>query len=199
MTDPDEYYPVNTLPPLAWTFDLYFRHNGRFRDVPIVEVILPAGHHKEMMKKKAEHNITVWISSRQMYVRARCMETKSCSFNSERLEARDRETLKQISWTEINTRKFFQIIRKWLLRLDLDLVLFIRALTTVCDRYVQIPLTTQYGKTFQKFDEYRRTRWPEDIKPDDMERFLEELLVRTSFWFQAAAAVKALRTSSSGG
>jgi len=58
---------------------------------------------------------------------------------------------------------------------------------------VEIPLTTKYGKTFKKFDEYRRNKWPEDATPDNRERFIEEVLVRVSFWFQSAHQVGALK------
>ncbi len=193
MTDPDDYYAVNTIPPLAWAFELYFAHKGRFKDTPIIEVLFPAGAHKGLVHKKGSHDFILWISKRFLYVRARCLEDKDCEFNTERIDARDREALKALSWNQINSRKFFAILTKWLLRLNLDMVLFIRALNTVCDSRVVIPLTTEFGKTFERFNDYRKTRWPSDVTPEKLDRFLEELLIRVAFWFQAAAAVKALK------
>ncbi|MEM2142740.1 MAG: hypothetical protein QXS20_01635 [Candidatus Thorarchaeota archaeon] len=192
MTKPDEYFPVNTIPALSWAFELYLKNNGRFKDAPVVELILQAGQHRELLSKKGGHEIIVWISRRRIYVRARCLEDKDCEFNVDRIDGRDREALKKLAWDKIDARRFFVMLRKWIMRLDLDNILFIRALNTVCDHKVRIPLTTQYGRTFEKFDEYRRNRWPEDVTPDDMDRFIEELLMRVSFWFQSAAAVGAL-------
>jgi hypothetical protein len=62
-----------------------------------------------------------------------------------------------------------------------------------CDRYVERPLTTKWGREFKKFDDYRKNKWPEDVNPNDRERFLEEVLVRASFWVQSAAQVDALK------
>ena len=44
-----------------------------------------------------------------------------------------------------------------------------------------------------KFDEYRRNKWPEDVKPDNRDRFLEEVMVRVSFWMLSAHQVGALK------
>ena len=79
------------------------------------------------------------------------------------------------------------------MKMNLDYKLIIRALATICDRKVELPLTTQYGRTFKKFDEYRRNRWPEEATPDKRDVFLEEVLVRVTFWIMTAAAVDALK------
>jgi len=192
MVDKNELYPVNTLPPLAWALALYFKKDKKYRHKGIVELTFPAGQHKEMLKSKGEHTISVWFSEKRIYVRAKCHYDKECSFNSDRIQVSNREALMGLGWEGTDSRKFFKSITTWLLRLNFDYVLLIRALVTICDRYVKIPLTTQYGKTFQKFDEYRKNRWPEDAKPSDKERFLEEILVRVSFWIQSAAEVDAL-------
>jgi hypothetical protein len=99
----------------------------------------------------------------------------------------------KLEWGEAKADTFFKAIRKWVVRLDLDFVTFIRALNTVCDRRVEIPLTTKYGRTFKKFDEYRRNKWPEDATPDNREKFIEEVLVRVSFWIMSAHQVGALK------
>jgi hypothetical protein len=193
MPDPNSYYPVNTIPALAWALDIYFKAGGAFKEGGVVELIFPAGDHKELMRKKGKHEITLWLSKRQLFVKARCDYDKSCSFNSERIAGDAREALKALSWDEINDRKFFIAIRKWLIRLRFDFVTLIRALNTVCDRRVEIPLTTKYGRTFEKFNDYRSHKWPEDATPDNREKFLEEVLVRVSFWIQSAAEVDALK------
>jgi len=193
MTNPEESYPVNTIPALSWAFDLYFRHNGRFRDTPIVELIFPAGKHKEMMRKTGAHEILLLISKRRLYVRARCIDEKDCNFNTDRIDGKDRAALMKLSWDEIDSRKFFVMMTKWLMKLNIDSALMIRALNTVCDGKVVTPLKTQYGRVFEKFDDYRRNRWPEDATPDKMDRFLQEVIVRVAFWFQSAAAVGALK------
>ncbi len=192
MTKPDEFYGVNVLPPLSWALDLYFRKKGPVKK-GIVEVILPAGKHKERMMTKGEHQIVVWLSDKHLYARAKCQYDNDCEFNSDRVDAADREALKSIDWEGINDRRFFKGITKLLMRLNLDFVLLIRALYTICNKRVEIPLTTQYGRTFKEFDEYRKNRWPEDARPDDRERFLEEVLVRVCFWIQTAHVVGALK------
>ncbi len=193
MTDPDEYYPVNTLPLLARALTLYFKAGGKFKEGGVVEFILPAGKHKEMMRTKGEHEIIIWLSKQQLFVRGRCSADKDCSFNTGRIDANDRDALKPLHWDLMNDRAFFVALRKWLFRLNFDYVTLIRAVNTACDRYVEIPLTTKWGRTFKKFDDYRKNRWPEDATPNDRERFLEEVLVRVSFWIQSAAQVDALR------
>ncbi|MGQ4871393.1 MAG: hypothetical protein ACP6IT_06110 [Candidatus Thorarchaeota archaeon] len=193
MPSPDEYYAANVIPPVAWALELYLKHKGRFKEQQVLEISFPAGFHKEMMRKKGPHEIAVWTSEKKIWVRARCTYSKECSFNSERIDGSDREAVKLLPWGEIDSRKFFPAIRKWLLRMDLDFVLFIRALNTICDRRVELPLTTQFGKTFKKFDEYRRTRWPEDVTPEKRDKFLEQVLLRVAFWFQTAAIVGALK------
>lgn len=193
MTDPDEYFPANTIPVLSWALDLYFKADGKFKESGVIELIFPAGSHKVMMKKKGEHEIIVWMSKKKVYVRARCAFDKECSFNSGRIDAGDREALKKLPWDETNSRAFFAAMRKWLVRLRFDFVTLIRAINTVCDRRVEIPLTTKWGRTFKKFDDYRRNKWPDDITTEDRERFLEEVLVRAAFWIQTAAQVDALK------
>ncbi|MHA1771850.1 MAG: hypothetical protein ACTSYL_11140 [Candidatus Thorarchaeota archaeon] len=193
MPKPDEYYAANTIPPIAWALDLYLKHKGRFKEQRVLEIAFPAGHHKEMMKKRGVHEIAVWTANRQIWARARCPVSKECKFNSPRVKGADREGIKSLPWDEIDEQKFFPAIRRWLLKMDLDFALFIRALNTVCDKRVEIPLTTQYGKTFEKFDAYRRKRWPKDVTPADKEKFLQEVLLRVAFWFQTAAIVGALK------
>jgi hypothetical protein len=193
MTDPDEYYPVNTIPALSWALDLYFKAGGKFKEGGVVELILPAGAHRVMMQKKGDHDIILWMSKKKVYVRARCAFDKECSFNSGRIAADDREALKALPWDETNDRSFFMAIRKWLVRLNFDFVTLIRAINTACDRHVQIPLTTKWGREFKKFDDYRKNKWPDDVSPNDRERFLEEVLVRVSFWVQSAAQVDAIK------
>jgi hypothetical protein len=193
MTDPNSYYPVNTIPALAWALDIYFKAGGAFKEAGVVEIVFPAGDHKELMRKKGKHEVLLWLSKRQIFVRARCDYDKSCSFNSERIAGEDREALKSLSWDEINDRSFFIAVRKWLIRYKFDFVTLIRALNTVCDRHVELPLTTKYGRTFKKFNDYRSHNWPEDTTPDNREKFLEEVLVRVTFWIQSAAEVDALK------
>jgi hypothetical protein len=193
MPDPNSYYAVNTIPALAWALDIYFRAGGAFKEGGILELVFPAGKHKEAMRKKGEHEILLWLSKKELFLRARCDYDKKCSFNSERISGDDREALKSLEWSEVNDRSFFIAVRKWLIRLKFDFVLLIRALNTVCDKRVEIPLTTKYGRTFKKFDDYRRHRWPEDATTDNREKFLEEVLVRVSFWIQSAAEVNALK------
>ena len=193
MTDPDEYYPVNTIPALSWALDLYFKADGKYKEGGVVELILPAGAHKVMMQKKGEHDIILWMSKRKLYVRARCGFDKECAFNSGRINAWDREELKKLPWDETNSRAFFSAIRKWLMRQRFDYVTLIRAINTACDRKVKIPLTTKWGREFKKFDDYRRNKWPDDVSTKDQNRFLEEVLVRVAFWVQSAAQVDALK------
>ncbi|MHA1906721.1 MAG: hypothetical protein ACW98Y_05480 [Candidatus Thorarchaeota archaeon] len=194
MVKKEELYPVNTIPAIAWALDLYFKNDTKYKRKGTVELTFPSGKHKERMQKKGNHEIVVWYSDKNVYVRAKCLIEKTCSFNSERIDGRNRDALMEIGWEGVDSRAFFKAIRKWLIRLDLDYVLLIRALTTICDRRVTIPLTTKYGKTFAKFDEYRKNRWPEDATPNDKPRFLEEVLVRVCFWIQSAAQVGALKT-----
>ncbi|MFW9792744.1 MAG: hypothetical protein ACFFEE_00455 [Candidatus Thorarchaeota archaeon] len=193
MPDPDETYPVNTIPALAWALDLYFKAGGKFKDGKTIELIFPVSDHKEMMRKKGVHEIFMFLSKRKLHLKARCDFSKECSFNSPRINAWDREAVKTLEWGETDSQTFFKALRKWIQRLDLDFVTFIRALNTVCDRRVEIPLTTKYGRTFKKFDEYRRNKWPEDATPDNRDRFIEEVLVRVSFWIQSAHQVGALK------
>jgi len=193
MVDKEELYPVNTLPPIAWALDLYFKNDTTYRRKGIVELTYPSGKHKEKLRKKGEHEITIWFSDKKIYVRAKCRYDKKCEFNSDRITVWKREDLMNIGWDDVDSRKFFKAITKWLMKLEFDYILLIRALVTICDKYVKIPLTTQYGKTFEKFDEYRKNRWPEDAKPSDKPRFLEEILVRVCFWIQSAGEVGALK------
>ncbi|MHA1924297.1 MAG: hypothetical protein ACW974_00135 [Candidatus Thorarchaeota archaeon] len=191
MTEPDEYYGVNTIPAIAWALELYLQAGARFKDRTI-EVIFPGGNHKEMRMKKGEHEIVVWISNRKIYARARCNFKKECKVNTGRVDGSDREALKEFPWDEINSRAFFKTMTKWLMRMDLDFKTLIRAFNTVCDRRVALPLTTKYGKKFDKFNDYRQHRWPKDATPDNRSRFLEEVLIRVAFWIQSAAQVNAL-------
>jgi hypothetical protein len=193
MTDPDEYYPVNTIPAISWALDLYFKADGKFKEGGVVELILPAGSHKVMMQKKGEHDIILWMSKKKVYVRARCGFDKDCPFNSGRIDAWDREALKKLPWDDTNSRAFFAALRRWLIRLNFDYVTLIRAINTACDRKVKIPLVTKWGREFKKFDDYRRNKWPDDVSTSDRERFLEEVLVRVAFWVQSAAQVDALK------
>jgi hypothetical protein len=193
MTDPDEYYPVNTIPAISWALDLYFKADGKFKEGGVIELILPAGTHKMMMQKKGDHDIILWMSKKKVYVRARCSFDKECPFNSGRIDGWDRDALKKLPWDETNSRAFFSALRKWLVRHKFDYVTLIRAINTACDRKVQIPLTTKWGRVFKKFDEYRRNKWPDDVTTEDRERFLEEVLVRVAFWVQSAAQVNALK------
>ncbi|MFW9808692.1 MAG: hypothetical protein ACFFE6_04835 [Candidatus Thorarchaeota archaeon] len=193
MPDIDEQYPVNTIPALAWALDLYFKAGGKFKEGKTIELIFPVSDHKEMMRKKGVHEIYMFMSKRKLFLKARCDFSKECSFNSQRINAWDREAVKTLDWGEAESQTFFKAVRKWIQRLDLDFVTFIRALNTVCDRRVELPLTTKWGREFKKFDEYRRNKWPEDATPDNREKFLEEVLVRVSFWIQSAYQVGALK------
>jgi hypothetical protein len=78
------------------------------------------------------------------------------------------------------------------MRLDLDYVKIIKSLNTVANRRVKLPLKTRFGKTFKKFNDYRITRWPEGLTPENKEEYLEEVLLRVCFWIRAAAEVNAL-------
>jgi hypothetical protein len=193
MPDPDDLYPVNTLPAVAWALNVYFKAGGKYKEGGVIELIFPAGDHKEYRRKKGVHEIILWMSKRKLYLRARCSYDKECKVNSERVDASDREAVKTLPWEGTENRQFFKAVRKWIMRLNLDFVTLIRAFNTVCDRKVEIPLTTKWGRTFKKFDEYRRNRWPEDATPDNREKFIEEVLVRVSFWIQSAAQVDALK------
>jgi len=193
MPKPDEQYPVNTIPPIAWALNLYFKVGGRFKKKGIVEVIFPVGHHKERRQKKGVHEIILWISKQRLYLRSRCTFDKECEANIDRVDAGDREAVKTLPWDELNNRAFFKTMQKWISRLDLDFVTIIRALNTVADRKVELPLTTRFGKKFSKFNEYRMTRWPAGLTPDKKEEYLEEVLLRISFWIRAAAEVDALK------
>lgn len=193
MSKPDESHPVNAIPPLAWALELYMKAGGKFREGKMIELIFPVADHKEKMRKKGIHEIYMWFSKNKISLRARCNYDKTCSFNSERINGANREAVKKLDWGEARSDTFFKALRKWIVRLDLDFVTFIRALNTVCDKRVEIPLTTKYGRTFRKFDEYRRNKWPEDATPDKRERFIEEVLVRVSFWIQSAHQVGALK------
>ena len=193
MTDPDDHYGVNLIPAFQWALDLYLKKHPKYRLPGIIEVILPAGHHKERMRKVGEHDIVVWISDTEVFLRTKCSFDNKCKFVSRRMRGRDREALKELPWGDTDVRKFFSVMRDWVLSLKLDFVTIIKALNTVCDRYVEIPMTTQYGKTFEKFDEYRRNRWPEDATPDNRPRFIEEVLLRVCFWIMTAAKVGALK------
>ncbi|MHA2378396.1 MAG: hypothetical protein ACXADS_03905 [Candidatus Thorarchaeota archaeon] len=192
MTKPDEYYGVNAIPPISWALNLYFKKNPKYKKSGVVEVIFPAGDHKEMRRKKGEHKITLWLSKRKIYVRSRCDYDRECPANSDRIDGMDREALKTLDWDEVNSRAFFKTVTKWLMRLDLEFVTLIRALNTVCDRRVRLPLKTKYGKVFNRFNDYRQVNWSEEATPDKRDRFLEEVLVRVAFWIQSAAEVGAL-------
>ena len=134
MTKPDEYYAVNLFPALQWAFDLYFKKKGPYKVKGVLEAILPAGNHKRF-GDKGGHEISFWMTDdHNIYVKAKCTEEAECDFNSERFEATDREGLKTIDWEKINDRRFFQIVRKWLMRMNLDYKLIIRALATVSRR-----------------------------------------------------------------
>ncbi|MFW9789486.1 MAG: hypothetical protein ACFFE2_07470 [Candidatus Thorarchaeota archaeon] len=193
MSKPDESHPVNAIPPLAWALDLYLKAGGKYKEGKTIELIFPVQDHRENLRKKGTHDIFMWFSKGKIHLRARCSYDKGCNFNSERINGANREAVKKLDWGEAKADTFFKAIRKWIMRLDLDFVTFIRALNTVCDKRVEIPLTTKYGRTFKKFDEYRRNRWPEDVTPDNREKFLEEVLVRVAFWIQSAHQVGALK------
>ncbi|MFX0108223.1 MAG: hypothetical protein ACFE7R_08070 [Candidatus Hodarchaeota archaeon] len=190
---PDEYYGVNTIPGIAWALDLYLKKGGPFKITKSIEMTFPLGEHKERMQTKGKHEIILWITKKKIYVRSVCTYDKECKINHERVSGKDRESLKELPWEDINDRLFFRAITRWLLRLELDFATLIRALNTICDRKVEIPLKTKYGRVFDKFNDYRTHRWPEDATPDKRSRFLEEVLVRVSFWIQSAAEVGALK------
>jgi hypothetical protein len=196
MTNPDEYYAVNTIPPIVWALNLYRKAGGQLKKKGVVKAVFPAGDHKEFMSKKGSHEILVWFSKMKVHVRAKCQYDKNCEFNSDRVEGNNRESMKNLPWDKVDSQEFIRILRKWLMKLDLDFVTFIRALNTICNRYVDLPLTSQYGKTFENFDAYRKIKWPEEATPDKRVKFLEELLVRVAFWFQTAAIVGALKVKS---
>jgi hypothetical protein len=193
MSKPDESHPVNAIPPLAWALELYMKAGGKYKEGKLIELIFPVEDHREKMRKKGTHEIYMWYSKNTLNLRARCNYDKACSFNSERINGADRDAVKKLVWGEAKSDTFFKALRKWVVRLDLDFVTFIRALNTVCDKRVEIPLTTKYGRTFKKFDEYRRNKWPEDATPDNREKFIEEVLVRVSFWIMSAHQVDALK------
>ena len=193
MSKIEESHPVNAIPPLAWALELYMKAGGKYKEGKLIELIFPVEDHKEMMRKKGTHEIYMWFSKNRLNLRARCNYDKACPFNSERINGANRDAVKKLVWGEARSDTFFKALRKWVVRMDLDFVTFIRALNTVCDKRVEIPLTTKYGRTFKKFDEYRRNKWPEDATPDNRGRFIEEVLVRVSFWIQSAHQVDALK------
>lgn len=193
MSKPDESHPVNAIPPLAWALELYMKAGGKFKEGKMIELVFPVEDHKELMRKKGSHDIYMWFSKGRIFLRGRCNYDKECSFNSGRINGSNREAVKKLVWGEARSDTFFKALRKWVVRLDLDFVTFIRALNTVCDKRVELPLTTKYGRTFKKFDEYRRNKWPEDATPNNREKFIEEVLVRVSFWIQSAHQVGALK------
>jgi hypothetical protein len=193
MSKIEESHPVNAIPPLAWALELYMKAGGKYKEGKLIELIFPVEDHREMRRKKGTHEIYMWFSKNRLNLRARCNYDKACSFNSERINGANRDAVKKLIWGEARSDTFFKALRKWVVRLDLDFVTFIRALNTVCDKRVEIPLTTKYGRTFKKFDEYRRNKWPEEATPDNRGRFIEEVLVRVSFWIQSAHQVGALK------
>ena len=193
MSKPDELHPVNTIPALAWALELYLKAGGKYKEGKTVELIFPVKDHREKLMKKGSHDIYMSFTKGKISLRARCDYDRKCSFNSERIDGADREAIKKLDWGETKTDAFFKALRKWIIRLDLDFVTLMRALNTVCDNRVEIPLTTKYGRTFQKFDEYRRNNWPEEITPDKRDMFIEEVLVRVAFWIQSASQVGALK------
>lgn len=193
MTKPDEYYAANVFPPLAWALELYFKQGRRSKETPVVEIAFSAGEHKAALRTQGQHEIVVWLSKQEVFLRPRCTYDKDCKFMGPRINARDREAVKALPWDKTDQTKFFKPTRDWVLKLNLDFTTLVRALVTVCDRMVTIPLTTRYGKTFDKFDDYRRHKWPEDATPDNKSRLLEEVLLRVAFWFQTAADVGALK------
>lgn len=193
MTNPDEYYAVNTIPPIVWALDLYRKAGGQHKKKRVIKAVFPADEHKELFSKKGAHEILIWFSEKKVHVRAKCQYDKNCNFNSDRVDGADRESLKRLPWDKVDSQEYIRILRKWLLELVLDFVTFIRALNTVSNRYVEIPLTSQYGKTFENFDAYRKTNWPEEATPNKRSRFLDELLLRIAFWFHSAAVVGALK------
>ena len=112
MPEPDEYYAANTIPPLAWALELYLNKGARYKDSGPVEVIFPAGNHREKMQTKGKHEIVVWITKRQIWVRARCAYNKNCDFISERIDGSDREAVKSLPWDRIDSRQFFKAISR---------------------------------------------------------------------------------------
>jgi hypothetical protein len=190
---PEESHPVNAIPPLSWALELYLKAGGKYKEGKLIELVFPVEDHKERMRKKGTHEIFMWFSKGKVHLRARCNYDKDCSFNSERIYGGNRAAVQSLEWGEARSDTFFKALRKWVMKMDLDFVTFIRALNTVCDNRVEIPLTTKWGKTFQKFDEYRRNRWPEDATPDNRKKFIEEVLVRVSFWILSAYQVDALK------
>lgn len=163
------------------------------KDAAVVEISFPAGSHKEALRTVGEHEIAVLFSKQEVFVRPRCTYDKNCRFMGPRIDARDRDAIKALPWDKTDQTRFFKAIRDWVLRLNLDFTILVRALVTVCDRKVNIPLTTRWGKKFDKFDDYRRNKWPEDATPENRPRLLEEVLFRVAFWFQTAADVGALK------
>ncbi len=195
MGDPHELYPVNTIPAIAWALRLYFLKKPGPKDKRIMELTFPAGKHKIRKRTKGEHEIVVWYANKEVFVRAKCTFDKKCPFNSERIEGKKRDELMNIGWEGTKDRQFFKAITKWLLSIGLDYVTLVRALSTMCNRKVKIPMTTKYDRTFVNFEEYRKNKWPEDAKPADKSKFLEEVLVRVCFWIQSADDVGALKGS----
>ena len=193
MPEPQERYPVNTIPGITWALKLYFQKKPLSKKLRTLELTFPAGKHKEKMRKKGEHKIVVWHNKMEVFVRSRCDFDSKCEFNSDRFDGADRDSLIGLGWEGTDSRQFFVAITKWLMRIDLDFITLVRAIITMCDRRVEIPLTTKYGRTFEKFEEYKKNRWPEDTTPDDQSKYLEEILVRMNFWLQSAAEVGALK------
>ncbi|MBD3159800.1 MAG: hypothetical protein GF309_13540 [Candidatus Lokiarchaeota archaeon] len=193
MTDSDSLYAVNTLPALAYAFDVYSKIDAPFKDPGAVEMILHADDHKKLLQKKGEHQVIVWFADGKVFARARCTFDKECDFNKPRVGGKDREGLKTLPWEKTKEKRFFILLSKWVMKLGYDYSTLIKALVAVCDKKVETPLTTKYDKTFNKFNEYRKVNWPDDVSLEDRQRFLEEVLVRVSFWFKAAAEVDALK------
>jgi len=197
MPEPQERYPVNTIPGITWALKLYFQKKPLSKKSRTLELTFPAGKHKEKMRTKGRHTIVIWHSQKEVFVRTKCDYSNKCEFVSERINGYDRDALMGLGWEGTDSREFFQNITKWLVRIGLDFTTLIRAIVTMCDRRVEIPLTTKYGRTFEKFAEYQKNRWPEDTTPDDQPKYLEEILVRMNFWLQSAAEVGALKYSHS--
>ncbi|UCE10221.1 MAG: hypothetical protein JSW61_14815 [Candidatus Thorarchaeota archaeon] len=194
MSRVEEYYGVNVLPPIAWALDLYLKKFPKLKKSGAIEVTFTAESHRERLSAKGQHEIVVWFTNKELFARGRCTFEKECKFNTERVSARDREGLKELDWSKLNNRQLFKALTKLLMKLDLDFVTLIRALNTVSDHKVKIPHTTKWDRTFEKFDDYRKNRWPEDVDTSDRARFIEEVLVRVCFWFMSAAAVGDLKT-----
>ncbi|MHA1480841.1 MAG: hypothetical protein ACTSQZ_05420 [Candidatus Thorarchaeota archaeon] len=193
MPEPQERYPVNTIPGITWALKLYFKKKPLSKKSRTMEITFPAGKHKEKMRKKGEHKIVIWHNKMEVFVRSRCDFDSKCEFNSDRFDGSDRDALIGLGWEGTDSRQFFTSITKWLLRIGLDFVTLVRAIVTMCDRRVEIPLTTKYGRTFERFKDYQQNRWPEEATPDDPPKYLEEILVRMNFWLQSAAEVGALK------